>query len=90
MTMSIMIPYSSELNEKQRRRVAAFDGMSGTLYSVKEAAALLDVSTRTIQRWQKTGVIKGFLIGGRWKYPSGEIARVLHMDGNQGGGADDE
>lgn len=88
--MAVMIPYSSDLNERQRQRVKEFNPMSGTLYSLKEAAALLDVSTRTIQRWLDNKTLKGFRVGGRWRVPAGEIARVLHMDGSEGGGADDE
>lgn len=87
--MTIMVPYSPDLNEKQRQRVAAFDGMSGTLYSVKEASVLLDVSIRTVQRWIDGGTLQAFRVGGRWRVPAGEIARVLHMDGSEGGGADE-
>jgi excisionase family DNA binding protein len=87
--MAIMVPYSDGLNEKQRQRVAEFNPMSGTLHSIKEAAALLDVTTRTVQRWIEAGTLKAFKIGGRWRVPAGEIARLLHMDGNQGGGADE-
>ena len=85
----LQIPYSPDLNERQRQRVEAFDAMSGTLYSVKEASVLLDVSIRTVQRWIDGGTLKAFKIGGRWRVPAGEIARVLHMDGNHGGGADE-
>lgn len=88
--MAIMVPYSDGLNEKQRQRVAAFDGMSGTLYSLKEAAALLDVSVRTAQRWIDNKTLQAFRVGGRWRVPAGSIATLLHMDGNKGGGADDE
>ena len=88
--MAIMVPYSDGLNEKQRQRVAAFDGMSGMLYSIKEAAALLDVSIRSVQRWIDGGTLKAFKIGGRWRVPAGEIARLLHMDGSEGGRDDDE
>lgn len=87
--MTIMVPYSPDLNEKQRQKVEAFNPMAGTLYSVKESAALLDVSIRTVQRWLDNGTLKGFKIGGRVKIASGEIARVLHMDGSEGGGADE-
>ena len=88
----IQIPYSPDLNEKQRQRVEAFNPMAGTLYSVKESAALLDVSIRTVQRWIDGGTLQAFRVGGRWRVPAGEIARVLHMDGSdgsEGGGADD-
>ena len=85
----LQVPYSDGLNEKQRQRVEAFDAMSGTLYSLKETAALLDVSVRTVQRWIDNKTLKGFRVGGRWRVPAGEIARVLHMDGNQGGGDDE-
>ena len=82
----LQIPYSPDLNEKQRQRVEAFNPMAGTLYSVKEASVLLDVSIRTVQRWLDNGTLKGFKIGGRVKIASGEIARVLHIDGSEGGG----
>lgn len=84
--MSIIIPYSPDLNEKQRQRVAAFDPMSGTVYSIKEAAELLTVSTRTVQRLIKSGDLEAFRIGGRPRIPAGSIAKLLHLTG---GGADD-
>ena len=86
----LQVPYSDGLNEKQRQRVEAFNPMAGTLYSVKESAALLDVSVRSIQRWIDGGTLKAFKIGGRWRVPAGEIARLLHIDGSEGGGDDDE
>lgn len=86
----LQIPYSPDLNERQRQRVEAFDAMSGTLYSLKETSVLLEVSVRSIQRWIDGGTLKAFKIGGRWRVPAGEIARLLHIDGSEGGRDDDE
>ena len=85
--MTIMIPYSNELSERSRAKLAAFNPNAGTLYSIKETAALLEVSTRTVARWIDAGTLKAFQIGGRWRVPAGEIARLLHME--QEGGADE-
>ena len=85
----LQVPYSDGLSERQRQRVEAFDAMSGTLYSLKEASVLLDVSVRTVQRWIDNKTLQAFRVGGRWRVPAGEIARVLHMDGSDGGGDDE-
>jgi len=79
--MAIQIPYSDGLNERQRQRVEGFNPRSGTLHSIKEAAALLDVTTRTVQRWIEAGTLAAFKIGGRWRIPANEIGRLLHMEG---------
>ena len=85
--LAVMIPYSSDLNERQRQRVKDFNPSSGLLYSIKEAAEIMSVSPRTVQRMLKSGELEAFKISGRPRIPAGSIARLLHTTG---GGADDE
>jgi len=50
------------------------------LYTMKEAKKFLGVTTRTIQRWDKSGKIKVVrTIGGRRRIPESEIKRILGL-----------
>lgn len=43
----------------------------------RDAASLLDCSPRTLRRWRLAGQITGRRIGGGWRYPLAEVARLL-------------
>ncbi len=52
--------------------------MNEELLSPKEAGKLLGVSTRTIQRWDKQGLIKTVRTPkGRRRIPVSEVRRIL-------------
>ena len=78
-----MIPYGSgELPEASRRKIENFDPTSGVLFSVREVAALLSVSTRTVGRMIDDGRLQAFRIGGtRLRIPAGSIAKVMQETG---------
>lgn len=49
-------------------------------YTMKEAAKILGVSVRTIQRWDKAGKIRCIrTVGGRRRVPESEIKRILGL-----------
>ena len=82
-----MLQVYGELSDEAKARVAAFD--SREWFSLNEASQILHVSTRTLQRWLRNGLIHGNRIGPgcRWRFSAAELRRVL--DG-EGGGENDE
>lgn len=79
--MALFIPYSEELSAESERKIAEFNGQAGTLFTLKEAAAILRVSVRTLQRWIAAGEIEAFRIGSRWRVPAGSIAKLMQSGG---------
>ena len=53
------------------------DSMEETYYSFKHVAAMLDVSTRTLNRWQSQGYLVPVMIGGQRRYKRSDIERVI-------------
>lgn len=85
-----MIPmtnaYREELTSESMERVSSFKGDAGELYTLPEAAAILRITRRTLQRWLKSGTISGVkLAGSRWRFRGDELKRLL-----DGGGTDDQ
>ena len=54
-----------------------------TFYSFKHVASMLDVSTRTLNRWQAQGYLLPVMIGGQRRYRRSDIEKII-----KGGGAD--
>ena len=75
--------YTKHLSENSKTKVAAFDPNSDTLYSIKETAALLEVSTRTILRWIADGTLDAFRVGSRWRITANCIAKMLNKEVTQ-------
>lgn len=46
------------------------------MFSKKEVAELLGVTTRTIDNYLSSGIIQGIQIGNRWRFPESEIERI--------------
>jgi excisionase family DNA binding protein len=53
------------------------------LHDIDETAASLAVSTRTIHRWMKKGIIPFHKIGGALRFDLGEVKRALKLDAPQ-------
>ena len=83
--MALFIPYSDELSPEIERKIAEFNGQAGTLYTLKETAAILRCSTRTLQRWISSGELYAVRIGSRWRIPSGSIAKLMSGGGDPDG-----
>lgn len=51
------------------------------MYSMKEAAAIIGVQTRTIREWLKLGKIKGEKnpISKRWFFSEDEVSRIAKV-----------
>lgn len=47
------------------------------LYTVEEVAELASVTGRTIRNYLKSGRLVGRKIGGQWRFPQGEVQRLL-------------
>lgn len=61
------------------------DSRAETYYSFKRVAAMLDISTRTLNRWQAQGYLVPVMVGGQRRYRKSDIDRIVSagiMDGN--------
>ncbi len=50
-------------------------------YSFKHVAAMLDVSTRTLNRWQAQGYLVPVMIGGQRRYKKSDLERIIQKVG---------
>ena len=71
-----MIPYS-EMTEAERAAVEAFKADNETM-NVKQAAAVLGVSTRTVMSYVASGRLQGVKLGGKWRFTTEELQRLIH------------
>jgi len=49
------------------------------LYTIKEVAKILDISTRTVSSYIKDGKIKAMKIGGKWKIKESDLKEYLDI-----------
>ena len=70
-----VIPYS-DLSDSERAEVEAFDG-GVKLYSIKQVAAILGLTTRTINRYIKGGSLPAVKVGGRWRIRGDALQRMV-------------
>ena len=47
------------------------------MLTIKEAAEMLDLSTRTINRYIKEGKLKAFKVGNKWRFIPEDIQRFI-------------
>lgn len=47
------------------------------MLTIKEAAEVLDVSTRSINRYIKEGSLKAYMVGNKWRIEKEEIQRFI-------------
>ena len=55
---------------------AMLNSREETYYSFKHVAAMLDVSTRTLNRWQAIGYLVPVMIGGQRRYRRSDIEKI--------------
>ena len=67
------MPYG-KMKEKDIAEVEAFNLQ---LYDIKQVAALLKVTERTVMNYLKQGKIKAQKIGGKWKFTRENIERFI-------------
>ena len=77
----IQVPYS-EMTEAERAAVDAF-GTEIQTYNVKQAAAILKCSTRTINAYLKSGRLHGVKVAGRWLITRAELERLLRGEADE-------
>lgn len=53
------------------------DSKEEVYYSFKHVASMLDVSTRTLNRWQSQGYLVPVMIGGQRRYRRSDIERII-------------
>ena len=76
----IQTPYT-EMTESEAAAVEAFKADMPT-YNVKQAAAVLGVSVRTVMTMIKDGRLHGAKIGRGWKFTAAELRRVINGGDN--------
>lgn len=47
------------------------------MYTVKEVALILNLSTETIRRYLRNGVLKGFNNGGAWRISEDQLLKYI-------------
>ena len=47
------------------------------MLTIKEASEILDLSTRTINRYIKSGKLKAYMVGNKWRFEKEEIQRFI-------------
>ena len=50
------------------------------LYDIRMVAAMLKVTTRSVQNYIQSGKLKGRKIGGRWRFSKEDIERYINGD----------
>lgn len=49
-------------------------------YSFRHVADMLDVSTRTLNRWQSLGYLVPIMVGGQRRYRKSDIERIIKRE----------
>ena len=47
------------------------------MLTIKQAAEVLDMSTRSIHRYIKSGKLKAFMVGNKWRFLPEDIDRFI-------------
>lgn len=72
--------HNMRLSAESEARVKAFVENNGTLYTLKETAAIIGRSPRTLMRYMQEGYIDGMLIHGRWCFTEDAIKAFMNPD----------
>lgn len=59
-----------------------FNVTPGSLLKVKDAAQLLGVCTKTIERWIRTGTLPASKVGGQWRIQRTAVLQLLFVNAN--------
>lgn len=57
------------------------EDLKGEYTNVKDFAKALDVSRGTVLNWIRSGDVKAYRVGNRWRIPTAEIDRMKNDDG---------
>jgi excisionase family DNA binding protein len=58
---------------KQKAETGAVQGIGDRLLTLREAAEVLRLSTRTVRQYVQRGEIKGRIIGNRWRFRRADL-----------------
>lgn len=70
--------------EFDREYKAMRDSREEVYYSFRHVASMLDVSERTLNRWQSQGYLVPRMIGGQRRYRKSDLDRIIHKEGGDG------
>ena len=62
---------------KEELKESIIDSNSETYYTIGEVTKILNVSTTTLWRWNRDGSLKHVSVGGKRKYRSCDIDKIL-------------
>jgi hypothetical protein len=69
-------------DEFEREQKAIRSNNEETFYSFKHVANMLDISTRTLNRWQAQGYLVPVMIGGQRRYRRSDIEKIINREAN--------
>lgn len=69
--------------EFDREHKALKDNREEIYYSFKHVSAMLDVSSRTLNRWQSQGYLVPVLIGGQRRYRKSDLDKIIQKKGGE-------
>lgn len=69
--------------EFDREHKAMKDSGEEIYYSFKRVATMLDVSTRTLNRWQSQGYLVPVMIGGQRRYRKSDLDKIIKKEGGE-------
>jgi excisionase family DNA binding protein len=64
---------SANLENTQKKRVLDAPAIGERLLTLREAAEVLRLSTRTVREYVKRGEIRGKIIGNRWRFRRADL-----------------
>ena len=64
-------------NELQRKPVARATFVPEPLLDTDQAAAIMRVHPKTLQRYARLGVVRGFQLGSMWRFRASDIDRWI-------------
>lgn len=75
----VFLTYMQKMMRKEfERESKVLQHSSGdTFYSFRRVASILDVSERTLNRWQTQGYLVPIMIGGQRRYRKSDIERII-------------
>ena len=69
--------------EFDREYKAMRDSREEVYYSFRHVASMLDVSSRTLNRWQSQGYLVPVLIGGQRRYRKSDLDKIIQKKGGE-------
>jgi len=73
----VIAPEASKPSQQDRKPVAREPFVPEPLLDTDEAAAIMRVHPKTLQRYARQGVVRGFQLGTMWRFRASDIDRWI-------------